>query len=381
MVSEELKTIKFRYLHEERLLECRIEGTTQHDESPAADETVMPGSFTRFAQFPCLDENFLRNLSAYRYENDYETLLELLEKPVVFGRTLDEATRARMRNDWINYAACMLVDAAEQLQYHLIGEWTPMHALSDFGWYDLRTWDALVGYLSGDYVFHLDSGWLTFRPEATVMMRRFAIPVETLRLWLKPDTITLDWLSQIVSQCSAAQIDGLVALRRYGLAVFNLSSEELLYQRREGAPLASLSSAQIPAVRQWLRFYATLSPLQRQNLQKGSSLSWQDLNLAQRKALVAALQIPLDEALGAELYLISYRLTLQKPLNEDDEPTSTPELPAELQNLRIRLDASTLSGYTYPEGEPQGVRINQQFVAFVVFTDEKEVLRVPVRVK
>ncbi len=322
----------------------------------------------------------MRNLSAYRYENDYETLLELMKKPVVFGRTLDEATRARMRNDWIKYAASMLVDAAEQLQYHLIGEWTPMHALSDFGWHDLRTWDALVRYLSGDYVFHLDSGWLTFRPEATAMMRRFAIPVETLRLWLKPDAITLDWLSQIVSQCSAAQIDGLVALRRYGLAVFNLSRAELFYQLREGAPLASLSSAQMPAVRQWLRFYATLSPLQRQNLQQGTSLSWQDLNLAQRKALVAALQIPLEDVLGAEPYLISYRLTFQKPLN-DGEPTSTPALPAELQTLRIRLDASTLSGYTYLEGEPQGIRINQQFVAFVVFTDEKEVLRVPVRVK
>jgi hypothetical protein len=311
--------------------------------------------------------------------------MEFREKPIVLGRTFDDEMRARLRNDWINYPAYILVDAAEQLKLHLIGEWTPMHHLDWFipGFININNWNGLWFHLNMDHHFQLDSDWLTFCPRATVITRRVAIPVELLRQWLSPKSIDLDWLSQIVSRCSPQQIDCIVALKRYGMAAWNIPVDDLFLMRREGAPLLALSSAQMATVRSWLLFYATLTPSQRKNLLQGGSLQWRDLTMSQRRALVAALQTVPNATFEEEMYSILYRLAQERPLNETDSETEELTLPPEWTNLRIQIrtfESKLSSGLHVYEGMSYTIPARRSQYAEFILTERggKELLRVPV---
>jgi hypothetical protein len=233
------------------------------------------------------------------------------------------------------------------------------------------------------YYFRCDSGWFTFRPQATVITRRFAIPVELLRQWLNPKTVDLDWLSQIVSRCSPQQIDCIVALKRYGMAAWNIPVDDLFLMRREGAPLLALSSAQRAVVRNWLLFYATLTPSQRKSLSQGGSLHWRDLTMSQRRALVAALQTVPDATFEEEMYFILYRMALEQPLNETDSETEELTLPPEWTNLRIQIrtfESKLSSGLHVYEGMSYTIPARRSQYAEFILTERggKELLRVPV---
>jgi hypothetical protein len=339
VTSYKLKQIRIRYDPHRRQMSANIVATLMNRRNSVPDESGETESNTQ-VEFSCLTERDIQHLSTEHHLNITDDMfMEFREKPIVLGRTFDDEMRARLRNDWINYPAYILVDAAEQLKLHLIGEWTPMHHLDWFipGFININNWNGLWFHLNMDHHFQLDSDWLTFCPRATVITRRVAIPVELLRQWLSPKSIDLDWLSQIVSRCSPQQIDCIVALKRYGMAAWNIPVDDLFLMRREGAPLLALSSAQMATVRSWLLFYATLTPSQRKNLLQGGSLQWRDLTMSQRRALVAALQTVPNATFEEEMYSILYRLAQERPLNETDSETKELTLPPEWTNLRIQI--------------------------------------------
>jgi hypothetical protein len=380
--SYKLKQIRIRYNPNRRQVVAEFAASLMRHRESAADEPNEVESLT-IADFSCLSEMDLQSLSRGHYSDSADTLISLEEKPIALGRTFDDEMRARLRNDWINYPAYILVDVAEQLKLHLIGEWTPMHYLGDFPPDNVNTWDRLWLHLSMSYYFRCDSGWFTFRPQATVITRRFAIPVELLRQWLNPKTVDLDWLSQIVSRCSPQQIDCIVALKRYGMAAWNIPVDDLFLMRREGAPLLALSSAQRAVVRNWLLFYATLTPSQRKSLSQGGSLHWRDLTMSQRRALVAALQTVPDATFEEEMYFILYRMALEQPLNETDSETEELTLPPEWTNLRIQIrtfESKLSSGLHVYEGMSYTIPARRSQYAEFILTERggKELLRVPV---
>ena len=384
VTSYKLKQIRIRYDPNRRQLAADIFATmlSRHDTTP--DEPSEVESQTQVS-FTCLNESDLHSLSMGHRSDSTETLMSLREKPIVLGRTFDDEMRARLRNDWINYAAYILVDAAEQLKLHLIGEWTPMHRVDGFSFAseNVENWGELCLHLDRDYHFQLDSDWLTFCPKATVMTRKFAIPVELLRQWLRPRSIDLDWLSQIVSRCSPQQIDCIVALKRYGMAAWGIRLDDLFLMHRAGAALGALSSAQMAVVRNWLLFYATLTPSQRKSLLQGGSLQWRDLTMSQRRALVVALLTAPGATFEEEMYFIFYRMALEQPLVEADSQPQEPTLPPEWTTLRIQIrtfESKQSTGYRVYDGElhPIPARRGQYVVFILTERGGKERLRVPV---
>jgi hypothetical protein len=386
VTSYKLKQIRIRYDPHRRQLAADVIATMFRHHNMAPDEPSEAESYSR-VELSCLSEMDIRNLiiSVGHHLDSTDTLMSLREKPIAPGRTFDDEMRARLRNDWINYAAYILVDAAEQLKLHLIGEWTPMHRFDgfSFAFENMDNWSELWLHLNMDYHFQHDSDWLTFCPRATVITRRVAIPVELLRQWLSPKSIDLDWLSQIVSRCSPQQIDCIIALKRYGMAALGIQSENLFLMHREGAPLVALSSAQRAVVRNWLLFYATLTPLQRKSLSQGGSLHWRDLTMSQRRALVAALQTVPDATFEEEMYFILYRMAQEQPLNEADSQPQESTLPHELTTSRIQIrtfETKQSTSFHFYEGEPYTIPARRsQYVEFILTTDGgKERLRVPV---
>jgi hypothetical protein len=385
VTSYKLKQIRIRYDPHRRQMSANIVATLMNRRNSVPDESGETESNTQ-VEFSCLTERDIQHLSTEHHLNITDDMfMEFREKPIVLGRTFDDEMRARLRNDWINYPAYILVDAAEQLKLHLIGEWTPMHHLDWFipGFININNWNGLWFHLNMDHHFQLDSDWLTFCPRATVITRRVAIPVELLRQWLSPKSIDLDWLSQIVSRCSPQQIDCIVALKRYGMAAWNIPVDDLFLMRREGAPLLALSSAQMATVRSWLLFYATLTPSQRKNLLQGGSLQWRDLTMSQRRALVAALQTVPNATFEEEMYSILYRLAQERPLNETDSETEELTLPPEWTNLRIQIrtfESKLSSGLHVYEGMSYTIPARRSQYAEFILTERggKELLRVPV---
>jgi hypothetical protein len=385
VTSYKLKQIRIRYDPHRRQMSANIVATLMNRRNSVPDESGETESNTQ-VEFSCLTERDIQHLSTEHHLNITDDMfMEFREKPIVLGRTFDDEMRARLRNDWINYPAYILVDAAEQLKLHLIGEWTPMHHLDWFipGFININNWNGLWFHLNMDHHFQLDSDWLTFCPRATVITRRVAIPVELLRQWLSPKSIDLDWLSQIVSRCSPQQIDCIVALKRYGMAAWNIPVDDLFLMRREGAPLLALSSAQMATVRSWLLFYATLTPSQRKNLLQGGSLQWRDLTMSQRRALVAALQTVPNATFEEEMYSILYRLAQERPLNETDSETKELTLPPEWTNLRIQIrtfESKLSSGLHVYEGMSYTIPARRSQYAEFILTERggKELLRVPV---
>jgi hypothetical protein len=385
VTSYKLKQIRIRYDPHRRQMSANIVATLMNRRNSVPDESGETESNTQ-VEFSCLTERDIQHLSTEHHLNITDDMfMEFREKPIVLGRTFDDEMRARLRNDWINYPAYILVDAAEQLKLHLIGEWTPMHHLDWFipGFININNWNGLWFHLNMDHHFQLDSDWLTFCPRATVITRRVAIPVELLRQWLSPKSIDLDWLSQIVSRCSPQQIDCIVALKRYGMAAWNIPVDDLFLMRREGAPLLALSSAQMATVRSWLLFYATLTPSQRKNLLQGGSLQWRDLTMSQRRALVAALQTVPNATFEEEMYSILYRLAQERPLNETDSETEELTLPPEWTNLRIQIrtfESKLQSGLHVYEGMSYTIPARRSQYAEFILTERggKELLRVPV---
>jgi hypothetical protein len=385
VTSYKLKQIRIRYDPHRRQMSANIVATLMNRRNSVPDESGETESNTQ-VEFSCLTERDIQHLSTEHHLNITDDMfMEFREKPIVLGRTFDDEMRARLRNDWINYPAYILVDAAEQLKLHLIGEWTPMHHLDWFipGFININNWNGLWFHLNMDHHFQLDSDWLTFCPRATVITRRVAIPVELLRQWLSPKSIDLDWLSQIVSRCSPQQIDCIIALKHYGMAALGIRLGDLFLMHREGAPLVALSSAQRAVVRNWLLFYATLTPSQRKSLSQGGSLHWRDLTMSQRRALVAALQTVPDATFEEEMYFILYRMALEQPLNEVGSQPQESTLPHELTTSRIQIrtfETKQSTSFHFYEGEPYTIPARRsQYVEFILTTDGgKERLRVPV---
>jgi hypothetical protein len=132
VTSYKLKQIRIRYDPHRRQMSANIVATLMNRRNSVPDESGETESNTQ-VEFSCLTERDIQHLSTEHHLNITDDMfMEFREKPIVLGRTFDDEMRARLRNDWINYPAYILVDAAEQLKLHLIGEWTPMHHLDWF---------------------------------------------------------------------------------------------------------------------------------------------------------------------------------------------------------------------------------------------------------